>query len=583
MNKEILKIATVTPVCYLGNTLENAKNIVDIVNSAEADCILFPEMAITGYSLGDYVFNQQLKKEHNEALDLIVSNTPDKVVIVGGLLFSNKQILNVAYVISNKRILGITPKYNFANGQEFNDYRYFTQPHSVDTSILYNGYLVSIGKNIYEYKGVKFACEICHDLWVDDAPNIEYYNKGASVVFNLSASSFSVDKYKIRVSLCNEASSRGGCYVYSSSGPSETSSDVLFDGQQIVSLFGENLLSDVTMSFKNVINITEINIELLKNGNKVNHFDGEPVQIEEKYPFKVDKNQADQISNVIKAALYKRLKHIGIKDVVLGVSGGLDSTLALLFAYDTFITYGIDVKGIHGITMPGFATSSKTKSIAVRIMEKLGVDCKEMPIDKEVKSHLSLIGHDSITKDVTYENAQARYRTYILMDYANLTKGLVLGTGDMSEIALGWSTFAGDQIAMYALNSGLPKTCIQAMVNYYANKYTFIKEELSEVLNLPITPELTGNDQLTENLIGRYDVNDFIMYQFVYLGSPFDEIIDKLVSLFDLSIDEANVYLNRFVKRFKQNQFKRIATCEGIKVFDFSLSPREYRFPGDMK
>lgn len=583
MTNQNIKVATVTPQCYLGDALKNAENIVNIINDTKADIILFPEMALTGYSIGDYVFSQELQKNHQQALDLIVSATTNKVVVVGGLLYLNKQILNVAYVISNQHILGVTPKYNFANGQEFNDYRYFTDPLTVESHFVYNEKQINVGKNIYTFNGVKFAVEVCHDLWVENAPNIEYYQNGALMVLNISASPFSVDKDKIRTNLCNEASFRGGAYIYTSSGPSETSSDLVFSGHQIVSVLGKTILNVETMSFDNIVNITNISIDVLKNAQRAVDYEKTIVSKNEKYPFRVNHNQALQIVDVTKAALYKRISHIGTTDVVIGVSGGLDSTLALLFAYDTYKTYGFDLKGIHGITMPGLATTNKTKSIAVRLMEKLGVHTLEMPIEEEVKHHLALIGHDSVTKDVTYENAQARYRTYILMDYANLCKGIVLGTGDMSEIALGWSTFAGDQIAMYGLNSGLPKTCVQAMVNFYANKYPFIKEELEEVLNLPITPELTGHDQLTEDLIGRYDINDFIMYQTIYLGKEHNKIINKLETLFELSKEEATIYLNRFIKRFKQNQFKRIAVCEGVKIFDFSLSPREYRFPGDMK
>ena len=304
-----------------------------------------------------------------------------------------------------------------------------------------------------------------------------------------------------------------------------------------------------------------------------------------KLPFAaLSDEECQKIIDATSIALKKRLDYIGIKKVVIGISGGLDSTLTLLFAYSTFKKYNMDLNNIIAITMPGMGTGSKSKSLAKSMMEKLGVNSREVSIKKEAISHLKMLGKDPNVKDVTYENVQARIRTLVLMNTANSEGGIVLGTGDMSEIALGWSTFGGDQLSMYSLNSGLPKTTIKRLVEYYEKMIVDVKNELKRVRNAVISPELTGSDQATEDRIGKYEINDFIMYHALGNGYSKERIIYLLNEVFNMDNEVALNYYDNFFKRFNRNQYKRIASAEGVKIFKFSLGVRgDFKYPGDMK
>ena len=292
----------------------------------------------------------------------------------------------------------------------------------------------------------------------------------------------------------------------------------------------------------------------------------------------------ENVIDVLSNALYYRLKHIGIKKVVLGVSGGLDSTLALLICNRCFEKHNLDKSGIIAITMPGLGTGSKSKNNAYGLCNALGINLKEIDIKEEAIHHFNLIGKNDDKKDVTYENIQARYRTLVLMNLANLHGAIVVGTGDMSEIALGWSTFNGDQMSMYNLNGGLPKTIIRELTSYFIKLYPSSKESLQGVIDLPISPELTGSNQLTEDMIGKYEINDFLMYHVFNNGASRDRIASLIHQVFSLSLDDGYSYYDNFMKRFIRNQFKRLTGPESVKIFEFSFGPRsDYKFPGDMK
>lgn len=606
-----LKIATISPKVIIGHPFENVKEILESAKSVpDAEILLYPELSITGYSIGDWFFQNSLYDEFEKALEYLVDESSNQVMVVGGILRLNSALLNVAYVIQNKKILGVIPKQFLPKSHEFNEPRFFMSGKNFIKSIKKCNILnmeVPFGRIVFKAEkfDVTFGIEICGDLWNNYSPHIDLYYQGVDIVLNLSASPFYVNKSETREIICRSASIKGqGAYVYSSSGTNETSSDIIFASHQIAYTCGEKILSELSFEFASTANYIDIDLEKIRYERISNDWleinsslDYQVVSFElsesETYqmtrwpsscPFKLNDAKAKQIIDATTAALYKRLTHIGCQKSIIGISGGLDSTLALLFAVETYKKYGLDLKNILAVTMPGLATGIRTKSIAKKIMEKLNVTSMEISIKEEVENHLKLIGHNAKTKDITYENAQARYRTYVLMDLANKHSGIVIGTSDMSEIALGWSTFNGDQMAMYGLNAGLPKTAVRELVNYFKKIYPEIESELSEVVSMPISPELTSSTQTTESIIGYYEVNDFIMNAIFGNGYSKERIIFYLTNIFHLNLDESNRYYENFIRRFKYNQFKRLASPEGIKIFDFSLSPRgDYRFPGDMK
>lgn len=606
-----LKIATISPKVIIGHPLENAKEILESAkNVPDAEILLYPELSITGYSIGDWFFQNSLYDEFEKALEYLVNESSNQVMVVGGILRLNSALLNVAYVIQNKKILGVVPKQFLPKSHEFNEPRFFMSgTNFIKTTKKCNvlNMEVPFGKLVFKADkfNVTFGIEICGDLWNNYSPHIDLYYQGVDIVLNLSASPFYVSKSETREIICRSASIKGqGAYVYSSSGTNETSSDIIFASHQIAYTCGEKVLSELSFEFSSTANYVDIDLEKIRyerisndwlETNSSLDYQVIPFELNESdtyqmtrwpssFPFKLNDVKAKQIINATTAALYKRLTHIGCQKSIIGISGGLDSTLALLFAVETYKRYDLNLKNILAVTMPGLATGIKTKSIAKKIMEKLNVTSMEISIKEEVENHLKLIGHNAKTKDVTYENAQARYRTYVLMDLANKHSGIVIGTSDMSEIALGWSTFNGDQMAMYGLNAGLPKTAVRELVNYFKRIYPEIESELNEVVSMPISPELTSSTQTTESIIGYYEVNDFIMNAIFGNGYSKERIIFYLTNIFHLNLEESNRYYENFMRRFKYNQFKRLASPEGIKIFDFSLSPRgDYRFPGDMK
>lgn len=607
-----LKVALASPVVYLGKPFENAKEIINIKNKIDkASIIAYPEMSLVGYSIQDLLFNNGFLNDVLKALDYIVENSDEKVLIIGAPLLVNGSLYNCACVIQNHEILGIIPKVNLPTYGEFNEARYFSSGlkyFSDPCEISINGKNVPFGGMIFENKehNVSFGVEICGDLWPGYNPHTSLYHNGAEIIFNLSASPFYLGKDEARRTIVNAASSKNlGAYLYLSNSSTDSTSDFVFETHHIASICGDEVLNDNTYTLDEKINYVDIDLELIKfkrnqDSYRRSYTDMDFLYVNfdlskndsyklEKLPTKLpfvpttDK-ECNDIIDITSVALKHRLDYIGINKVVLGISGGLDSTLALLFAYSTFKKYNFDLKNIIAITMPGMGTGSKSKSIAKSLMEKLGVTSKEISIKKEALNHLKMLGHDLETKDVTFENAQARIRTLVLMNTANKEGGIVLGTGDMSEIALGWSTFGGDQLSMFNLNSGLPKTTIKKLVEYYEKIVPEVKSELKKVRNATISPELTGSDQATEDRIGKYEINDFIMYHALGCGASKDRVVYLLKEVFDFNEETSINYYDNFFKRFNRNQYKRLASAEGIKIFKFSLGARgDFKYPGDMK
>lgn len=611
-NNNYLKVALATPKVYLGKPLLNAKEIIQIKNSySNASIIVYPELSLTGYSIGDYLFNAELLKTSKEALKMIKDASDEKVLIVGFPFEYAGAIYNASAVIQNKKILGIIPKVNLPRTGEFAETRYFTSGNKIvknPTKVNLFGENVDFGSLLFKNHehNICFGVEICGDIWGQSNPNQELYQKGADIVFNISASTFYLGKSDIRRTLVKTVSSKfAGAYIYVSNGPSDSTSDITFSGHQIASVCGELVLDSESFSLDTVVNYIDIDLEYIRFARYSDGYARDSKVVEQNFiPFELNESESynleklpdldpfvpktasefEEIINVTCVSLKHRLDHIGIDKVVLGISGGLDSTLALLFAYSTYKKYGIDPKNIYAITMPGLGTGSKSKNIAKNLMEKLGVTKAEVSIKKEAIQHLRLLGKDTNDKNVTYENVQARIRTMYLMNLANEVGGIVLGTGDMSEIALGWSTFSGDHISMYSLNSGLPKTTIKALVKYYINIFPDLKSELNKVYNAIITPELTGSDQATEDKIGKYQINDFLMYHMFARGASKARIVYLITQCFKLEEGSATKYYDNFVQRFNRNQFKRLTGAEGIKIFKLTLSPRgDFKYPGDMK
>lgn len=615
-----LKVASAVPVVTLGDPLQNVKQILSILTIMEqkkVSCVLLPELAITGYSAGDLFFQKYLLEASDEAVAYLLKHNPYQGVVIFGSVFNYQEVLyNCAIVMQKDKMLGIIPKIHLPQTKEFYEARWFASGEEIVkkvTKVSYLGQEVPFGNIIFtnqEHK-INFGAEVCADIWAPVSPHIELYANDAHIVFNPSASDEYIGKNETRRMLLQATTYKwNGAYVYVSTGASESSSEVVFSGHKIIAERGKIVSDDDSLTLHNELLFGDLDMDAIKNDRRNNGwFKLSKDQIRKtshnKYqtvffdlPFtggfifekKFDTSpfvthatprleKAIQIQSV---ALQKRLSHIGIDKVVIGVSGGLDSTLALLSTYVAFTDAGISPKNIIGVTMPSSNTSSRTLQNARLLMKALGVTIKEISIHDQVVEGLAKIEHSN-QKDVTYENAHARYRTMILMNLANQEQAICLGTGDMSEVALGWSTFNGDHMAMYGLNAGIPKTVIVKMVEHFANRLPNLKQVLLDIVNTPISPELSSQDQLTEAIIGTYQINDFIMYRFLVTGDTPNRIDYLLQTQVGLSKEDASLYVKRFIQRFYQNQYKRATSPEAVKIVPLSLSPRtELRIVGDI-
>lgn len=610
---KFLKVACISPVLEVGNPMYNVKEMLSLLSDCKASVACFPELGLTGYTANDLFFQTQILEETKEAVLYFLTNNPFKgLVFIGCPIDVNGALYNCALAIKENKILGIVPKSFLPNTDEFYEKRWFKSAlDNKITSIDYLG-LVPFGNIIFDFQDIKIGVEICEDMWAPISPGNLLAINGANVIVNLSASNEYLGKSLTRRNAVLDHSRRNsGAYIYVSAGVNESTSETVFSGHNIIASLGELIketenFSQTSEIIYGDIDISKINFKRRKNSSLRDilntndyHFQVVKGHLEETNEFIFEKpidntpfvpkkdiqEQFMKIASLQEYGLYKRLKHINTKKIVIGISGGLDSTLAILIAYQAFMKCGFDPKGIIAVTMPGLGTSERTKRNALALMEGLGVTILDININDAVYDHFKLIGHDPNVKDLTYENTQARMRTMILMDLATKHQGFVLGTGDLSELALGWCTYNGDQMSMYGINAGIPKTMVRFMIENYAKfKYPELYDCLMDIVHTPISPELAGSDQKTEDAIGKYEINDYILYRFLSCGDSEERIVYLVKEAFGFDLEMANNYVRNFFRRFYSQQFKRQALPDGPKILDISLAPRsDFRMPSDVK
>ncbi|MCD8025376.1 MAG: NAD(+) synthase [Clostridiales bacterium] len=625
MNYGFIKVAAATPKIRVADCACNARQIITQIEDAASNgaaLVTFPELCVTGFTCSDLFLQRALLKSAEDALSEIIKATENLNIIslIGVPVAVKQSLYNCAAIVYKGGILGIVPKINIPNYSEFYECRHFTSGKSVSEYINYAGCRdVFLSQNqIFRCRDISdfsFAIEICEDLWVADSPSVNLALNGAAVICNLSASDDVIGKADYRRNLVKMQSGKLCCgYVYCDSGFGESTTDMVFSGQNIIA---ENaaLLSE-SKRFTQGITYADIDVQKIMgerrrtntyNSNKeINNiktvwFDMQPRQTKLSRKFSQtpfvpsDKDdlskRCEEIIQIQATGLASRLEHTGIKNVVLGLSGGLDSTLALIVSVYAFDMFKIDRRNIHTVTMPCFGTTKRTKSNAEKLAQAYGVSFEDINITKAVRQHFSDIRHNENITDVTYENSQARERTQILMDLSNKYNGLVIGTGDLSELALGWATYNGDHMSMYAVNVSIPKTLVRYLTAYEAQKSDgVLKAVLLDILDTPVSPELLPPDkdgkiaQKTEDTVGPYELHDFFLYYFVRFGFTPDKIFYLAKISFKEKYDEQTIqkWLTVFVKRFFAQQFKRSCLPDGPKVGSVTLSPRsDWRMPSD--
>lgn len=640
MKYGFIKVAAAIPSVKVADTQYNLAEIEKQVIIAEGEgveIIVFPELSLTGYSCQD-LFHQQILLDNIETsvIQLLdFTRQLDITVIVGAPICADSVLLNCALVIQHGKLIGIVPKTYLPNYGEFYEKRWFASSQDLQfQSIYYVGEKITISSDIQLFttsQGVKFGIEICEDLWAPIPPSNQLTLAGAELIFNLSASDDLIGKHNYLKSLVAQQSARTiSGYIYSGCGFGESTQDVVYGGNGFIYENGQLLAEAKRFEIESQLIISEVDIEKLRTERRSNttfvnaqrpsvmqrlrannqlplqnitacipasiQRDFVLTRLVDKYPFipKGDKlrEHCEEILNIQVCGLAKRLSHINCKTVVIGVSGGLDSTLALLVATQTFDKLGYDRRGIIGITMPGFGTTDRTYNNAITLMQNLGITIREISIAASVKQHFTDIEHNIDVHDITYENSQARERTQILMDISNQVGGIVIGTGDLSELALGWCTYNGDHMSMYAVNVGIPKTLIKHLVSYVAENGVedSIKLTLEDIVNTPISPELTPADengeivQKTEDLVGPYELHDFFLYYVLRFGFRPKKIFWLAQQAFKEEYADGVIlhWLRIFYKRFFSQQFKRSCLPDGPKVGSVSLSPRgDWRMPSD--
>lgn len=633
MQHGYIKVAAAVPSVKVADCAYNTQQIESLIAQAEGrgvEIIVFPELSITGYTCQD-LFRQSLLIDQAEASVLKLldfTRQLDIISIVGLPVVMGDVLLNCAAVIQKGTLLGLVPKTFLPNYCEFYEKRWFASSQDIQpTEIRFAGNRVMVSPQPTLFRtcdGVRFGVEICEDVWSPVPPSNGLAMAGADIIFNLSASDELIGKHAYLKSLLAQQSARViAGYVYSGCGFGESTQDVVYGGNAIVYENGQLIAESERFSLEPQLIVTQIDVEKLRNERRNNSTyvnaqrqhdarivdaatvatrDFELIRNVEPHPFipkSADmKASCNEIFSIQVAGLAKRLAHTGCKNVVIGISGGLDSTLALLVCVKTFDKLKLPRKGIIGVTMPGFGTTDRTHNNAVSLMNSLGVTAREISIAAAVTQHFADIGHDMSVHDVTYENSQARERTQILMDLSNKLGGLVVGTGDLSELALGWATYNGDHISMYGVNAGVPKTLIKYLVSYYADVEADANSRsiLLDVIDTPISPELIPADdegnikQKTEDLVGPYELHDFFLYHFLRFGFSPAKIYMLARHAFDGSQSEAETYddetikkwLKTFIRRFFSQQFKRSCLPDGPKVGSVSLSPRgDWRMPSD--
>lgn len=628
MNYGYVKVAAAIPPVKVADCKFNVEQIekeIFIANGKGVHIIAFPELCITGYTCGDLFAQQLLLEEAEMGLIQLLNNTRQlEVISILGMPFAlNGVLLNTAVVIQKGKVLGIVPKSYLPNYKEFYEKRWFTSAcDSFEANVRLCGQVIPLGRNLlFETASTTFGIEVCEDLWAPIPPSSILALQGAEILFNLSADNESIGKHNYLCSLISQQSAR--CiagYVFSSCGFGESTTDVVFAGNSLIYENGTLLAANKRFSFEKQMVISEIDVELLRNERRMNttfaacradYISEQPVRISTEYfnskelsltrtfsphPFVPQGAMLDQrceeIFSIQVSGLAQRLVHTKAKSAVVGISGGLDSTLALLVCVKTFDKLGWARKDIIGVTMPGFGTTDRTYTNAVNLMNSLGVTVREVSIKEACIQHFKDIDHDINVHDVVYENAQARERTQILMDIANQTWGIVIGTGDLSELALGWATYNGDHMSMYGVNSSIPKTLVKHLVKWVAENDMddSARFTLLDIVDTPISPELIPADengnisQVTEDLVGPYELHDFFLYYFMRCGFRPSKIYFLATRTFKEIYDAETIkkWLKTFFRRFFNQQFKRSCLPDGPKVGSISISPRgDWRMPSD--
>ena len=625
MKDGFIKVAAATPKIKVADPAYNTEEILKIIDETEkngASILVFSELTISGYTCGDLFLQQPLLTECKNQLLRIVKATENKsmLVVVGCPIVIKQKLYNCAVVISDGSILGIVPKTHLPNYSEFYELRHFTSGEGLEEDLWFGeefGYVNVAVNQLFKCKEIPelvVACEICEDLWVPLPPSTYHAMAGATVICNPSASVETTTKESYRRSLVSNQSARLlAAYIYADAGEGESTQDVVYSGHHLICENGSVLAE--AKRFTNEIIYADIDVQKLAaerrkmtsfpGGQTDDYFEQEfSLEVKEnkitrtfpKAPFVPDNQderdkRCDEILSLQSMGLKKRLEHTNCKHAVVGISGGLDSTLAVLVTARAFDLLDIPRENLICVTMPCFRTTDRTYQNAVSLIKELGATLKEVRIEKAVRQHFADIGHDENNHDVTYENSQARERTQILMDMANQYNGMVIGTGDMSELALGWATYNGDHMSMYAVNCSVPKTLVRYLVLYYAEttENKKLSEVLMDVLDTPVSPELLPPvdgviSQKTEDLVGPYELHDFFLYYMLRFGFPKAKLYRMAKLTFDGVYDDETIkkWLDKFYWRFFSQQFKRSCLPDGPKVGSVAVSPRgDLRMPSD--
>ena len=624
MKDGFIKVAAGVPRCTVADVKANTveiKKLIDKADTAKINLLCLPELCVTGYTCGDLFFSDTLLTSAKNALKEIAEYTAGKypVVIVGVPLLYSSKLFNCGAIISGGKILGIVPKTYMPNYNEFYEQRQFSSGVFVDKDTTLNicGTAVPFGTELIfshnEMSDYTFGIEICEDLWAAATPSERLCRGGANIIVNPSASNEVIGKAEYRASLISSTSARLLCgYIYTSSGSGESTQDLVYSGHCLICENGTALTESAPFEEKE-LTVTEIDLKKLA-GERHKNTSFEPLtgfktvtfeqkQITTEITRSIAKNpfvptdsgdinsRAEAILKIQSYGLKKRLEHTRSKTAVIGISGGLDSTLALLVTVRAMKLLNRPLSDILAVTMPCFGTTSRTRSNSEKLCRLLGVSFKEVNITKAVNQHFADIAQDPQCLDVTYENSQARERTQVLMDIANKTGGMVIGTGDLSELALGWATYNGDHMSMYAVNSSVPKTLVRYIIRHEAeNAEPALKEVLLDILDTPVSPELLPADekgeisQKTEDLVGPYELHDFFLYHILRNGESPKKIYRLALIAFNGDYDKETIkhWLTVFIRRFFSQQFKRSCLPDGPKVGSVTLSPRgDWRMPSD--
>ncbi len=625
MKYGLIKVAAAVPTVKVADVEYNIQQIESLIAQAEGqgvEIIVFPELCLTGYTCQDLFKEQLLVDKAEEGLLVLLDFTRklDVISIVGLPVQIGSLLYNCAAVIQSGTLLGVVAKTYLPNYGEFYEKRWFASAQDLQPQEIYlAGSPIRVSNDPMIFTtcdGARFGIEICEDLWAPTPPSNRLSLAGADMIFNLSASDELIGKHQyLRSLICQQSARTMSGYIYASCGFGESTQDVVYGGNAMIVENGHLLCEGERFSIQPQIKLTQIDTERLRTERRTNSTfitaqaqtgcqpvvvnckpiatrDFEMIRPVDPHPFipKEEKMQeaCEEILNIQVAGLVKRLYHINAAKAVVGISGGLDSTLALLVTVKAFDKLGLDRSGVVGITMPGFGTTDRTYNNAIQLMKELKVTIREISIAKAVTQHFEDIGHDARVHDVTYENSQARERTQILMDVANKENAIVVGTGDLSELALGWATYNGDHMSMYGVNAGVPKTLVRYLVTYIAGEMA--TKVLLDIVDTPISPELIPADeqgrikQKTEDLVGPYELHDFFIYYFLRYGFRPSKIMMLAENAFKGTYDDDVIkkWLQTFCRRFFNQQFKRSCMPDGPKVGSVSLSPRgDWRMPSD--